>query len=119
MSSCKCDDIGQMRHRVTIEQPTYAQDSANEQIATWSTYAKRWAFCRAMTAREVVQSEQVQGAVGWMVQMHYDPKTIGITSDMRLKLHSFDDRVVYCDGPSMPVNGEKRRVQVRAVEQTA
>ncbi len=116
---CDCDAIGSRRHRVTIEKPNYTQDDANEQIASWTTYAKRWAMCRAQTTREVVQAEQVQGSVGWIVELAYDTKTSRITSDMRMTLHSFGDRVVYCDGPSMPMDGAKRRVQVRAQEQTA
>lgn len=119
MASCDCDEIGQRQHRVTIEKPVYTQDGANEQIAAWVEHAKRWALCRAMTSREVVQSEQVQGSVGWVIELAYDTKTIGITSDMRMKLHSFGNRMVYCDGPAMPMDAEKRRVKVRAVEQTA
>lgn len=116
---CVCDEIGARRHRVTIEKPIYTQDAANEQIPTWSTYATRWANCRAMTSREVAQSEQVQGSVGWIVELAYDSKTIGITSGMRMRLHSFGNRLVYCDGPSMPADGDRRQVRVRAMEQTA
>lgn len=117
MSKCGCAQ--RLVHRVTIKNVTYAQDSHNEQIATEAIYAIRRAFCRAMTAREVVQSEQVQGSIGWVVELAYDTKTIGIQSDWTMVLHSFGDRTVYCDGPSMPVDGEKRRVRVRAIEQTA
>lgn len=115
----KCECPQRLIHQVTIKSLTYTQDSHNEQIPTEATYASRRAFCRAMTAREVVQSEQVQGAIGWMIELAYDPKTIGIQSDWKMVLHSFGDRVVYCDGPSMPVDGHKRRVRVRGVEQTA
>lgn len=115
---CACPASPRLVHRVTVERPAYTQDSVNEQIAGWSPYVTRKALCRAMTSREVVQSEMVQGSVGWMVELTYDPKTIAITSDMRLKLHSFGNRTAYCDGPSMPVNGDKRRVRVRAMEQT-
>jgi head-tail adaptor len=117
---CACPaNAPRLQHRVTIERPTYTQDSANEQIASWGTYAVRRALCRAMTAREVVQSEQVQGSVGWVIEMTYDPKTSAITSDMRMTLHSFGNRTVYCDGPSMPLDADRRRVKVRAMEQTA
>lgn len=115
----KCACPQRLIHKVTIYGKTYAQDAANEQIATDVVHATRKAFCRAMRPREVVQSEQVQGALGWVVELAYDPKTIAITSDMTMKLHSFGNRTVYCDGPSMPMDGGKRRVQVRAVEQTA
>lgn len=115
---CACPQSQRLIHKVTIERPTYAQDAANEQIATWVTYAARRAFCRALTTRDVVQSEMVQGSVGWVVELPYDSKTIGITSDMRLRLHTFGNRTVYCDGPSMPVDGRRRRVRVRAMEQT-
>jgi SPP1 family predicted phage head-tail adaptor len=119
VSKCACPTLPRLTHRVTIERPVYTQDAANEQIATWTPYASRYANCRAMTSREVVQSEQVQGSVGWIVEMRYDTKTIAITSGMRMKLNSFGNRVVYCDGPSMPVDGGKRTVRCRAMEQTA
>lgn len=115
---CKGCAIGQMEHRVTVESPTYTQDSHNEQIQTWGLYTKSWSYCRAMTAREVIQSEQVQGAIGWVIRLPYNSKTIAITSDMRMKLNSFGDRTVYCDGPAMPVDGGKEFVEVRAIEQT-
>lgn len=117
--ACPSKSTQRLNHRVTIYAKTYTQDAANEQIATDTVHATRKAFCRAMSPREVVQSEQVQGALGWIVELTYDPKTIAITSDMTMKLHSFGNRTVWCDGPAMPMNGEKRRVQVRAVEQTA
>lgn len=116
---CACPSMSRLQHRVTIERPIYTQDSVNEQIPTWTQFADRRATCRAMSSREVVQSEQVQGSVGWIIELAYDTKTIGITSGMRMKLHSFGNRVVYCDGPSMPMDGNKRRVKVRAMEQTA
>jgi hypothetical protein len=116
----KCDCPQRLVHQVTIVDPTYSPDAnSNEPIPAWTgIHAKRRAFCRAMTSREVSQSEQILGSVGWIVELAYDPKTVAITSDMRLILHSFGDRIVYCDGPSMPLNGEKRRVQVRGMEKT-
>lgn len=116
--TCACPSTQRLLHRVTIYSQTYAQDGANEQIATSQVHAIRRAFCRAMRPREVVQSEQVYGVLGWIIELAYDPKTIAITSDMTMTLHSFGGRSVNCDGPAMPVDGQKRRVQVRAVEQT-
>ena len=119
MASCKCKPIQSLPHRVTVESATYAQDAHNEEIATWSTHAKRRGFCRATRPREVIQAEQVVGELGWMVELPYDSKTTAITSGMRMTLHDFDDRTVYCDGPAMPLNGEKFRVRVRCLEETA
>ena len=116
--SAKCAFPPRLIHRVTIERPSYTQDAHGEQIETWSTYGTRRAICRAMTAREVVQAEQVQGAIGWIIKMPRDSTTIAITSNMRMTLHSFGDRTVYCDGPAMPDNEWSKFVQLRAIEQT-
>lgn len=116
---CSCDSIGKRKTRVVVERPTYTQDSANEQQATWSTYTTQRGAVRAMTPREVVQAEQVQGALGWIVELPWNRTTLNITSDMRLKFTEGRAVTAFCDGPSMPVGTERRLVQVRAVEQTA
>lgn len=123
MTSCKCDDIGKRRHKVTVKKPVYTQDAANEQIPSYVEFFKTsFAFCRAMSTREVVQSEQVQGSVGWVVEFNWGTKPLAITSDMKMTLHSFGNREVSCDGPAMPIvddGGFPTGVKVRAMEQTA
>lgn len=115
---CACPTTtGAVRRNVTFERPVYAQDAANEQIATWVTYATLPCTIRAMTSREVVQSEQVQGSVGWIIEGTLTPKSMGVTSEMRAKFNWHRNVTAYCDGPAMPTGA--RTVKVRAVEQTA
>lgn len=115
---CACPtSTGAVRRNVTFERPVYAQDSANEQIATWTPYATLPCMIRAMTTREVVQSEQVQGSVGWIIEGTLSSRTMGITSEMRARFNWYRDVTAYCDGPAMPTGA--RTVKVRAMEQTA
>lgn len=115
----KCQCPTRLKHRVTIEQPTYAQDSSNEQIATWSTYSTQYAYCRPMGARDVVQAEQVLGAGNWIIELNKSSTTMQITSGMRARWTDGREIVADFDGPAMPMAQWPKRVQVKAVEQTA
>jgi hypothetical protein len=70
-----------------------------------------------------VQSEQVQGARVWMVEMNATPSTMAITSEMRMRFtYRGYDVTASCDGPGRPVYpqvGRMPRLLVRAMEQTA
>lgn len=87
-------------------------------METWATYWSGAAEARAMRTSEVIQSEQVQGAIGWVITMRRNTKTLGITSDMRARLKTQGNRIVYADGPSMPLGTDRRFVQLRAMERT-
>lgn len=108
-----------LKFRVTIEQPTFTQDSSNEQIATWSTYSTQWAECRALSARDVVQAEQVYGSGTWVIELNKNSVTMGITSGMRARWTDGREITADFDGPAMPSTKWPRRVVVRAVEQTS
>ena len=110
-----CD--GSPTIKLTFERPIYSQDTANEQIPTWGVYQTFYGKARAMTSREVVQSEQVQGSVGWMLEIPYGSRAMGITSEMRCRFSYSRSVTAYCDGPAMPTG--TRTVKVRAMEQTA
>lgn len=115
----KCACPPRLKHRVTIEKPDYVQDSSNEQIATWSTYSTQWAHCRASGARDVVQAEQVLGAGNWIIELNKSTITMRITSGMRARWTDGREIVADFDGPAMPMANWPKRVQVKAVEQTA
>jgi head-tail adaptor len=115
----KCQCPPRLKHRVTIERPTYTQDATNEQIATWSTYSTQFADCRAISARDVVQAEQVYGSGTWVIELNKSTTTMGITSGMRARWTDGREIVADFDGPAMPSTKWPRRVVVRAVEQTA
>jgi len=71
-----------------------------------------------MRASELVQSEQVQGMVGWAITMRRHDKTLAITSDMRVRLVTQGNRIVYADGPAMPLGTDRRFVKLMAQEPT-
>lgn len=103
---------------VTVEKPTFTQDAANSQIQTWSTYAK-FGGCRVrgLRSREVVQGEQVQGETGWMIEIPYSTKAMGITGQMRCTFSYGRSVTAYCDGAAIPVGF--KMTKVKAFEQTA
>jgi head-tail adaptor len=103
--------------RLRFERPIYTQDGANEQIATWSEYQTFYGTARAMTSREVVQSEQVQSSTGWILEIPYGKRAMGVTGAMRCAFKYGRDVTAYCDGAGMPVG--TKTVKVRAMEQTA
>lgn len=121
-SECVCPPpLPRLPHRLTIEKPTYTQDAANEQIPTWVPYASNVpANCRGANARDVVQAEQVQGSATWVIELNKSDKTMNITSGMRARWRDGREIVADFDGPAMPMEKwPKRRVQIKAVEQTA
>lgn len=115
----KCACPARLKHRVTIERPTYTQDDANEQIPAWGVYSKQWANCRAAGARDVVQAEQVLGSGTWIIEMNKSDTTMSVTGAMRARWTDGRSITAYFDGPAMPMANNPRRVQIKAVEQTA
>ena len=103
--------------KLIVERPAYTQDATNEQIPTWNTYWTFFGTAKAMPPREVVQSEQVQGATPWLLTIPYGVKAMGITSEMRCRFTYGRSVTAYCDGGAMPVGFKE--VRVKAVEQTA
>lgn len=116
MASCRCDDRLPMV-RIVVERPTYAQDTANEQIASWVPYATFYGTTKAASSRDVVQAEQVQGSSTWLLELPYGNRAMGITGEMRCRFTYGRSVTAYCDGSAMPVG--MNRVRVRAMEQTA
>lgn len=115
MAQCSCDRPPVITLR--FEEPIYAQDSANEQIASWRQYWTCSGTAEGVNSRDVVQAEQVQGATTWLLKIPYGPTAMGITAEMRCKFTYGRDVTAYCDGAAMPVG--IKQVRVRAQEQTA
>lgn len=79
---------GQLRERVTVQQPTRATTTLGESQLTWSTYATRWASVEGVSSREALQYGQQQAEVTHRVRMRY---LDGLTHTMRL---SWRDRIL-------------------------
>ena len=73
--------IGDMRHRVLIEQRTPLQDTAGQPVFTWLLVAERWAAMERSPGRELWSSAQRSGRVPSVFRLRYFP---GVTPAMRL-----------------------------------
>ena len=76
---------GQLRERVTVEQPTRTTTDLGESQLSWSTYATRWASVEGVSSREALQFGQQQVEITHKVRLRY---LDGLTSQMRLQWRS-------------------------------
>lgn len=76
--------IGEMRHRVTIEQKTRgASDGAGGVISeTWTTFAEVWAKLEPQVGREIVAADQNVHRLTHRVTIRHRE---GVTAAMRIK----------------------------------
>lgn len=65
--------IGKMRQRVTLQQPTLTQNSYGEPVAAWSDVQELWASILPASGMEryVSGGEQLQASVTHRVRMRY------------------------------------------------
>jgi SPP1 family predicted phage head-tail adaptor len=61
--------IGQLRHRVVIEQKAVSQDSYGAPVETWSTLATVWASVDDLSAREGIQGRAELQSVTTVIRM--------------------------------------------------
>ncbi|MGA0081790.1 MAG: phage head closure protein [Ilumatobacteraceae bacterium] len=76
---------GEMRERVTVQQPARTTSDLGESQLTWTTYATRWASVEGISSREALQYGQQQFEVTHKVRMRY---LDGLTNQMRLQWRS-------------------------------
>jgi uncharacterized phiE125 gp8 family phage protein/SPP1 family predicted phage head-tail adaptor len=76
---------GQLRERVTVEQPGRTTTTLGESQITWSTFATRWASVEGVSSREALQYGQQQIEITHKVRMRY---LDGLTHEMRLQWRS-------------------------------
>ena len=79
--------IGDLRHRVQIQNKTVQTDELQQQSDVWLAYANVWASVRPVKGREYFAARQENAEVTAVVTMRY---LSGITPDMRIV---FGDRV--------------------------
>jgi SPP1 family predicted phage head-tail adaptor len=62
---------GLLRHRITIQVDTPTQDDYGEPIASWGTFATRWAAVEPVSGRETVMAgdQQVEASGGVRVRL--------------------------------------------------
>lgn len=80
-------EAGRLRHRVTIQNATLAQDAYGEPIKTWGTYATVWASVEQLDGREYWTAQQAQSDVNTRIRIRLRD---GVTPLMRV---SWDSRI--------------------------
>lgn len=73
---------GQLRHRLTLQQPNPTLDSRHEPSDTWADVATVWADVRAPSGRELEIAKQLHGLITQVVTIRYRD---GITADKRFR----------------------------------
>lgn len=79
---------GLLRHRVTIERATAAQDAYGQSIKTWTTAGKRWASIQPVNANERMFARKANEVVSHILQLRWD-SDLGVSPTDRV---SFDGR---------------------------
>lgn len=74
---------GQLRHRVTIQQRTDADDGAGGLTITWTPLTVLWASVAPQTGRETIAARQVTPAMTHLVRLRY---YAGLTTKHRVVL---------------------------------
>jgi SPP1 family predicted phage head-tail adaptor len=78
---------GQLRHRITIEQPTQAKNSIGEVVLTWSTFSTVWAAIEPAAGSTYYAANQLDARVDGRVRIRYRSDLL---PTMRIK---FGDRI--------------------------
>jgi SPP1 family predicted phage head-tail adaptor len=78
MTTC---EAGRLRHRVTIEQLTAAQNTFGEEEPRWQSVTTRWASIAPLSGRELFTAQQVYAEATHGVRLRY---LAGLTPKMRL-----------------------------------
>jgi SPP1 family predicted phage head-tail adaptor len=72
---------GNLRHRITIQSATTAQDAYGEPVRLWTTFATLWAAVEPLQGREYFVGQQMQSEVSTRIRVRDYP---GITPLMRV-----------------------------------
>ncbi len=72
---------GRLRHQVTVQQATHAQDAYGATTETWSTYVQAWAGVEPIRGTERFEAAKNQAQADTKIVMRYRS---GITPAMRV-----------------------------------
>lgn len=76
---------GKLRHKITIESKSNAQDAYGALVETWSTYATAWASIEPLTGREYFEQGKVSSEVTTRIRIRH---ISGVTNLMRVKFET-------------------------------
>jgi len=74
-------NIGDLRHRITIQQPVESSNTFGEVEKTWQDIATVWASIEPLRGREYFDSQQINAEVTTRIRIRYRP---GIKPKMRV-----------------------------------
>lgn len=101
---------GELRHRVTIQQKTTAQDTYGQPIETWTNVATVWASIEDLRGREFIEARQVPAAeITTRVRIRY---RTGIEPTMRVIYGSRTLEITAVIDP----DGRKRELELMCQE---
>jgi SPP1 family predicted phage head-tail adaptor len=103
---------GSLRHRISIQAKTETRDARGGIIETWATVATRWGSIEPLSARELMQAQQVDAQVSHRVILrHYET----LTHEHRLEKAG---RIFHISAVTNPLERGKETV-ILAMEQAA
>lgn len=74
--------IGEMRHRITLQQPIETPDGHKGHTVKWQDLATLWASVEPLSGREYFYSHQIKAEITHRVKIRYREN---ITTKMRIK----------------------------------
>ncbi len=83
--------IGELRHRITIQESVASRDSFGAEILSWVDLAIVWAMVSPVSGKEYFAFQQINAEVSTKITMRYRPS---ITPKMRVL---FENRVLEID----------------------
>jgi len=98
---------GGLRHRITFQRKTEAQNDYGEEIDDWVDIKTVWASVNPLSTREIFAAEKTFSEVSHKIVMRYIPG-LKITPDMRIK---FGDRIFELIGP--PINPQEKNAELQ------
>ena len=63
--------IGRLRHRLTLEAASRADDGGGGAVSSWEEVAELWGAVEASTGKETVAADRVTGQAGFQIIIRY------------------------------------------------
>ena len=73
--------IGELRHRVTIQEKTVTIDAYGGEVVTWGTVATVWAAVEPLSGREFLEGRRQENEINHRIRIRHRE---GLTPSMRV-----------------------------------
>lgn len=97
-------NIGDLRHRITLQECVSGQDEAGQPVQEWQDVATVWGAVEPLRGREYFAAQQVQAEVTTRIRIRYRK---GIRPEMRVL---YDGRIFQIVAP--PIDPEERHREI-------